>query len=537
MWASRANLGRVEGHIRELESLLESFLSLQARECDHVSPPVQKEPCTFTESEDIEEVLGTFFEKLCTKNGKLVSKETIQNALNNLLEQKSYVVLKQILEKERKGYLDKSSFQKIAKKAGIASGQRIKWVKQHLNLDGRLARLLKVGDPSNEFSGMLKMTEEDCEAVLWKLFKEIEQPFKSCLRLLQEQRSVGSGQVEEIHNKFSGQVGNFGDTELFEEGLESQLGRPDPFILKGILHEHKSNVRKLTSNYKINYNDMEEYARIFGHPSEYKDKLSSREGSADIPTFLQEVFKGLHPQAHGPSESVLMALSSEFQELRTLYQNVCEINNGVYPGEEGYVQKSMDLEVDASLGSLSDYFNFEPYPVFLEKAVPTGSKFRYSFYAPLHFFGEGRDQELINSLKAAGLSPTVVGSRSYIYGEFQKLESKDHRALLVCEQRALQLRQLLRGSTLHDSDLAQILYEPEGIPKPECRAACIDRIVDEAFKASSRITLLEARRRVGLRELMEIEEVRGAGLRVEEAVQAYQYTGPLFQVRAPNSCE
>jgi hypothetical protein len=39
-----------------------------------------------------------------------------------------------------------------------------------------------------------------------------------------------------------------------------------------------------------------------------------------------------------------------------------------------------------------------------------------------------------------------------------------------------------------------------------------------------------ARRRLSIRNLMEINEVKDAGLRVEEAIAAYLYTGPLFQV-------
>ncbi len=42
----------------------------------------------------------------------------------------------------------------------------------------------------------------------------------------------------------------------------------------------------------------------------------------------------------------------------------------------------------------------------------------------------------------------------------------------------------------------------------------------------------EGRIRRSVRELMSIEEVCDAGLRVEEAIVAYLFTGPLFQVFA-----
>ena len=85
--------------------------------------------------------------------------------------------------------------------------------------------------------------------------------------------------------------------------------------------------------------------------------------------------------------------------------------------------------------------------------------------------------------------------------------------------------------------LETVLREPtwcSGLSADTHPAAIIEQVVKEAEAAlnsncaDSRI--IPARRRVGLRELMEISVVKEAGLRVEEAVQAYQYTGPLFQV-------
>ncbi len=61
----------------------------------------------------------------------------------------------------------------------------------------------------------------------------------------------------------------------------------------------------------------------------------------------------------------------------------------------------------------------------------------------------------------------------------------------------------------------------------------IERIIEEALKETgSKIELVQARRRLGLQELMGVPLIEASKLRVEEAVQAYQYTGPLFQVHA-----
>ena len=41
----------------------------------------------------------------------------------------------------------------------------------------------------------------------------------------------------------------------------------------------------------------------------------------------------------------------------------------------------------------------------------------------------------------------------------------------------------------------------------------------------------QARRRLSLKQILDVPEVKNAKLRVEEALVVYQYTGPLFQVR------
>jgi hypothetical protein len=83
-------------------------------------------------------------------------------------------------------------------------------------------------------------------------------------------------------------------------------------------------------------------------------------------------------------------------------------------------------------------------------------------------------------------------------------------------------------------DLNQILCKeakPSGQPETWVASVYIEKIVNAALRSEdSNIVLIPGRRRLGLREMMKIPEVKMAELRVEEAVQAYQYTGPLFQV-------
>ena len=388
--------------------------------------------CNFCEDEDINQVLENAFNNFDTDHNKSLSGDEIlkwfESWVGQILTSKEKPIetfeltrkrsedLKKRLETELKGKsgVDVKTFTKIARGVGIAEGQRFMWVRQFLNLDGRLARQLRVGNPFDEYSGLREMGEEECDELLRNLVEEVAPVFKAELKRLKQNRHVtadsGTEDISAVRSKFFGFDGKFGDTEMFQEGLESQLGHADPLLLKGILREHSSTVRKVTSNYKIDYSDKDEYARVFGHPEEYEieesilpqgERFNPENG--DIPIFLLEVAKNLHT-IKGPGFAELRELKDHFKNLRKRYDDVCKSNtSGVFPGENGHVHLGYAYcEVVAS--------NSDNNPSHLEK------------------------------------------------------------------------------------------------------------------------TVLQSRRRVGLRELMKLEVVEDAKLRLEEALQAYQYTGPLFQV-------
>ena len=63
-------------------------------------------------------------------------------------------------------------------------------------------------------------------------------------------------------------------------------------------------------------------------------------------------------------------------------------------------------------------------------------------------------------------------------------------------------------------------------------SAIIRKVLDPGSNTQSgpRVVLVQGRRSLRLRDLMCLPEVMAAELRVEEAIQAHQYTGPLYQV-------
>ena len=507
----------------------------------------------FTEAEDIDQVLDNFFKDIDIDKNGILSQEEILAALGSTPEKQE--LLNKLQNPERDNFinndvkgLDVKAFKKIALGNGIASGERIRWVRQNLNLDGRFARLLEVGNPLDELSGIKGMSQKQIDEVLKRFSEELARAFQSQLSRLKDPHTSGPGKLEDVRSKFSGPIGRFGDTGMFQEGLESQLGSPDPFFFKGIIREHSAGHREVTSNYRISYSGKEEYARLLGHPSEYWRNPESREL---VPIYLLDSARGLHGPLKGPSEAELKELEDEFQTLQQIHNEVLEKNYGVFPGEEGHVHKSVEVEVhipptQAESGVAPDKLieikgldglkrilrqkseELEAYQICITQPVEVdaaasscgaGCNARFSVYAPLCFYTEGKDRELIAMLPSA----KVLGSRVYIYGNASPADRLGKEAVI---RSLLELRSERFGA----AGLEQILCKQVG---GGGRSAYIDSIVEEALKGTgSKIELIQARRRLGLQELMELPVVKAAGLRVEEAMQAYQYTGPLFQVHA-----
>ncbi len=504
----------------------------------------------FTKDDDIDQVLEEFFKRMDRNDTNMLTVDEILSALST---SPGFSGLKQHFEAELrcadgKGGIDLQSFKQLARKAGIVVGERTIWVKC-LNLDELFVRLLKAGVPLDELSSVRKMSYAEIETLLDSFHAAVTHVLKVELkRLSWPGQTTGSGRVEEALNKFTGAVGKFGDAVMFQEGLESQLGSPDPFILKGILREHVSTERSVTSNYKINFSNEQEYARVFGHPSEYERGhetiLPESECSEDIPIFLQEIAKGIHSSIKGPSEAELRDLTTSFKKLRKCYDEICSMNNGTFPGEFGHVHKSMEIEVTTQDSCTSRNFfqnivnvgkdQYEKFGIAFSLVgtvdpLPSENQFKFMVHGPLRFFSEHKDQELVASFATMERSVRVLKSSCKVY-VYCEVERTDKEAML---------RELL-GSFQVDGrfdvdDLNQILCteaKPSGQPETAAASVCIDKIVYAALKSEdSNIVLIPARRRLGLREMMKIPEVKTAELRVEEAIQAYQYTGPLFQVR------
>ena len=521
------------------------------------------------ENDDDERVLINFFANFDKNQDKKLSRAEIVDGLNRIsslnesLADSSKKFL-ELLDTEVKNVEDKSitlnQFKEIAGKVPRIKGQRLQWVKS-FNLNGRLAALLSSGDLFDQLSGIRSMEESELTMALRKFGKEVEDLVLDAWKsekskdhglninyTSQVQQEMGKFVQQEM-GKFGGDLGKFGDEKMFQEGLEAQIGIPDPLILKGIFRENvlrpDSGNKRVSPNYKIVNSDKLEYARLLGNPSEYsKDSEtlltdSERNDFHGIPIYLAEVALGKH-SVGGPSAAELKDLRPEFKMLKDLYNEICGQTKNVFPGDVGYTQKSLEIKLAGKAES--------PYLTDLKVSIEeklTGIAFSIGAAAGV----------VVNEVAATDESPkfsTVTvfwpivseGSRNFeawLKQEFRKIEAGlkqfpvtylycDEPAKLNSDVNLAKLRERLMR--LDDSQLLQIC---EGLGSaPSSKDERVELIVADARKTGgtpgSVIDYRQGRRRLPLRELMSVKEVRDAELRVEEAIQAYQYTGPLFEV-------
>jgi hypothetical protein len=503
----------------------------------------------FTEDMDDEQMLTYTYGKLDINEIYGVSIQDV----NGALRRKSFaqhVNFQETMEKELGSEFRVNSFHKFKQAMQMVPrirGKRIQWANS-LNLDSRLARLLPPGILFDELSGIKSMDETQIENILSSFFQEVKHTFIAACEQLGQIENVQQAKVEIALNKFTGDIGKFGDTGMFQEGLENQIGSPDPYILKAIFHEHvlaeDSVIMDVTSNYKILFSNKQEYARLFGHPDEYRlgpdSKLEENDlkDNPNIPVFLMEVAKGLHnihgtdKNLVGPSMADLKDLQDGFAELKKEYERILEDNNNVFPGECNHVQRCMQLTLVAADSAsaktlhakLSKHLNEQLLDgkvfarkenIFVDTGFPPSDKqFNIMIFAPLSFFDGKNDKEFEKML-------------SQEICETEGLDRSD-LVFIYCASKLQSNGNLVDISQDFD---ASLLSQVSGLDRTDPLKAHMDQINSVFDPAGGKsVVLLQGRKRISLQELMSVPEVIEAGLRVEEAVQAYQYTGPLFQV-------
>ena len=409
-------------------------------------------------------------------------------------------------------------------------GERFMWVKQ-MNLTGRLARLLDIGDLFDQMSGIKRMSENQLETVAKEFGKEVADILKERKKELIS-NPTKEKDMQEIMGKFDSS-GKFGDAEMFKEGLENQLGPADPFILKAIFREHmpiKNSDRVITGNYKIPVDSTLELARVLG--------------TNDAEAYLFQLARDSKKDPEntkGPAEAELRDLRFEFRKLREIHSAI-EIGPGYFPGDVGYVQKSLEFEFEVEMADselqnvlrkIEEQFDplKNPGSLLIENMKDSRRK-TFTLYAPISFYQSGKHRSIL--IDECNLKAT---SNEHIYFYYEHIQNKASNDTLL-DFLDNKLRTFEVGA----------LREIYGTDAPSDKQVIIDEILknfrteilenqtNDMSKSSAikfwknRISLLPGRRNMTLRELMQVDIVRSANLRVEEAIQAYQYTGAMYEV-------
>jgi hypothetical protein len=325
---------------------------------------------------------------------------------------------------------------------------------------------------------------------------------------------------------------------MFEKGLENVIGSADPTILKAILQENvliSTAAKKFkTPNYGLVTSDLLEYVRLLGNIDEYErnehTKLSDdviRENK-NIPIFLLEVARGMHGKVRGPTEAELKDLEPVFQQIRELYNRVAD---GGFPGDIGDVQHSVDFvcsnaEIAQEIISITNAFvrplqlrpGKEPGPdhdcfIFLDTTkAPTVGPFAITVcYRDIDSVAfEALKSKIMSSF---GSSVSIEDRKKVVYCEHGNEEA------LVDHLKTLNIQNLRAKAGLSAAD-------EEGCIKQILTSY---RTETDEWKQSGTIRK-QGRISKTLRELMAIDVVIEAGMRVEEAIQAYVYTGPSYLV-------
>ena len=506
---------------------------------EHSEENVYSVPDIFDESADDDEVLLNFFRKIDTNGDGMISKEEIEWALVKFKNRSNAVqgleILMNKLSKfpcESECSLNLKGFGEMVREIPRIHGQRIQWARS-LHLDSVLARHLKVGSLFDELSGIMDMTETEVKIALEMFSKDV---YVIIQKELTKLRNLGTEpeQAMSAISKFSGGfTGKFGDTQMFQGGLESEIGSPDAMILKGILRENtlidqSCREKYRPSNYGIVTSDLVEYARVFGNPDEYghssNGKLDQREKIDGIPNFLLEVARGLHEGVRGPSEAELKDLKLEFQRLTRVHSMVRKMSRSAkFPGEIGDVLYTVKCEVHSDCidgqrssaafrkaQSIAAAIN-NTQAIYLDLGALSNEAFAVTVCSrkPLAV-----DALLAKLERELGESVSAGATQNLIYARYGSDVALDThiRRLEVSE-----LRQRAGLSAAAADECAETILA-------EFRATTDEWRARGGMRVQGRVTRT-------LRELMAKKEVRAAGLRVEEAIQAYQYTGPSFQVR------
>jgi hypothetical protein len=383
-----------------------------------------------------------------------------------------------------------------------------------------------------------------------------------------------------------GSCGKYGSKEIFDGGLEVQLGMADPCILRAILREHVSKEGFMTSNYRIFTSPLVEYARVLG--KERLDEPAGEEKAMGVENLYSKAKKS---DKKYPSEAELIGLKDMLDQINNVHDIFLKNRKGHFPGEIGScvwelqtycveVQNTDDSQANFEselLRAISMFASdnlvldagessFHGVGMNLSSIENCRDLLRLNFI--LQFSGESNQAERSRKLedfKTFLNTKLLMLSQGHteLQDQGRKLASETSNAqkseMLQIVEKATVAKsmgwmetkeQCFVYSLFADKESIKTSLEANGIntrhaqfmhsdPNPQgislkandsLSSLMYEFDKETDFLSKKNLTRRQGRRSLSIIELMCDPQVQLAGLRVEEAVQAYQYTGPLFQV-------
>ena len=418
-------------------------------------------------------------------------------------------------------------FKKFMSESPRLAGMRVQWV-ESLGIPSMFASMLPRGGLFDGLKGVRQMTTAELHSVCAKFLPRLiasvadeQNRLKSLGDSVQtEDSSLGMRGLMSKFQDNGGFMCQFGDSDAFHSGLENRIGYPNPKILLAIIQEHDRSSCFMTTNYCIATTPRREFARLLGDPTGPEcamQVLSSASESREM---------------GGPATAELVEIEKEVENLRLEFDAVGLDRGGLFSGEAG--DQFCEHWFDVSIGPASEVHltalmkSDNVTDLILQHVSAT----LFPCDVPRNIVMEeqvARGVRVEKECKINQLSCSVELTLS-IPSPDSQMDSSDLQQLIIKAINHVIPRAI---STEHD------LHIPVGVRKVR---TWVHKYVEESTHNKVEFELISsegpridyanfpARRRLSLKQLMSISEVKIGKLRIEEAIAAYQYTGPMFQV-------
>ncbi len=368
-------------------------------------------------------------------------------------------------------------------------------------------------------------------------------------------------------------LGSFGTRDYFYDGLEARLGMADPQIFRAIVLENvdsqDSHDAILTKNYGIFTTPKIEFTRVLGISDfQLKSEGKNQNKECDLygQQFLFEVARGEH-LCKGPKMTDLIALGKQFESLKHTYQTLVtrkldaksivglmgQMSDSrelaTFPGDIGdtFIELMADFlwGVGPLFATFSDKFFIDLSKRSFEKneyclrGVQKMSSESSKYSVCLHFYcDEMQSQIILEKIREDLQNVIEAQARDKLLDDIE--QQKDLNTVIDCKSqligtsgdvivKVVGLQRCVYCENIHLTNKPTIqlvnLFPAEINEKTEI----IESKCHDAYPRLKSI-LKQGRRTVSIAELMMTSKVIEAGLRLEEAIVVYQYTGPLFQI-------